>query len=220
VRRRADTELKGVWNVFLGLGSTRAFRERHRLLGCVVNALPKTPDGDPAARAVEDLVRAGASDVPAQTFGLYVTAERAPNRDSRVSLGDDRDALGQRRIVVDLRPAPADARSVAKTVRAFALELARSGHGRARIPEAEFAATPLVGHHMGTTRMSDDPSRGVTDRDGRVHGIANLSVAGSSLFVTGGYANPTLAIVALALRLAERLARAGSAAVPDVRSRG
>jgi len=221
VRERAGRDLVGVWNVFFGLGSTRAFRERHRLLGCVVNAIPKPPDADdPAARAVENLVRAGASDAPARSFGLYVTAERAPNRDSRISLGDDLDALGQRRVVVDLRPAPSDAHSVRKTVRAFGLELARAGHGRARIPEAEFQTTPLVGHHMGTTRMSDDPARGVTDRDGRVHEIANLYVAGSSLFPTGGYANPTMTIVALALRLAEHLGRVGSAAVPDVRSRG
>lgn len=58
---------------------------------------------------------------------------------------------------------------------------------------------------MGTTRMHADPRRGVVDEHGRVHGMANLYVAGSSVFPTGGYANPTLTIVALALRLADRL---------------
>jgi choline dehydrogenase-like flavoprotein len=58
---------------------------------------------------------------------------------------------------------------------------------------------------MGTTRMSDDPRRGVVDRDGRVHGMANLYVAGSSVYPTGGAVNPTLTIAALALRLADRL---------------
>ena len=60
-------------------------------------------------------------------------------------------------------------------------------------------------HHMGTTRMHADPHRGVVDADCRVHGIANLYVAGSSVFPTSGAANPTLTIVALALRLAGHL---------------
>jgi choline dehydrogenase-like flavoprotein len=60
-------------------------------------------------------------------------------------------------------------------------------------------------HHMGTTRMAADPRHGVVDADCRVHSIDNLHVAGSSVFTTGGYANPTFTIVALALRLADHL---------------
>lgn len=56
-------------------------------------------------------------------------------------------------------------------------------------------------HHMGTTRMHADPKRGVVHPDCGVHAIANLYVADSSVFPTSGYANPTLTIVALALRL-------------------
>ena len=58
---------------------------------------------------------------------------------------------------------------------------------------------------MGTTRMSADPRRGVTDGWGRVHGLPNLHIAGSSLFPTGGWANPTLTILALTLRTADRI---------------
>ena len=58
-------------------------------------------------------------------------------------------------------------------------------------------------HHLGTTRMASDPKAGVVDADCRVHGVANLYIAGSSVFPTGGCANPTLTIVALALRLAD-----------------
>ena len=58
---------------------------------------------------------------------------------------------------------------------------------------------------MGTTRMDPDPRRGVVDADARVHGVANLFVAGASIFPTGGAAPPTLTIVALALRLADRV---------------
>jgi choline dehydrogenase-like flavoprotein len=71
--------------------------------------------------------------------------------------------------------------------------------------EAPWATTRGGCHHMGTTRMHTDPTRGVVDADCRVHGLHNLWLAGSSVFPTGGAANPTLTIVALALRLARRL---------------
>ncbi len=60
-------------------------------------------------------------------------------------------------------------------------------------------------HHIGTTRMDADPARGVVDPDGRVHGVRNLWVTGSSVFPTGGWINPTLTIVAVAIRLADHL---------------
>ncbi len=60
-------------------------------------------------------------------------------------------------------------------------------------------------HHMGTTRMSDDPKKGVVDRNCRVHGLANLFVGGSSVFATCGFCNPTFTITALAVRLADHL---------------
>ena len=88
--------------------------------------------------------------------------------------------------------------------------LARAGIGRLEF-RAELACdghpVGLEGgkHHMGTTRMHADPRQGVVDGDCRVHRLANLYVAGSSVFPTGGYVNPTLTIVALALRLADLL---------------
>ena len=62
-------------------------------------------------------------------------------------------------------------------------------------------------HHLGTTRMADDPAQGVVDRDCLLRGTANLYVAGSSVFPTGACANPTFTIVALAHRLVDHLAR-------------
>jgi choline dehydrogenase-like flavoprotein len=59
---------------------------------------------------------------------------------------------------------------------------------------------------MCTTRMADDPRHGVVDRDCRVHDLDNLYIGGSSVFATGGYANPTYTIVQLALRLGDHLA--------------
>jgi choline dehydrogenase-like flavoprotein len=74
--------------------------------------------------------------------------------------------------------------------------------------DSDSAPTPAVygnWHHLGTTRMHTDPAMGVVDGDCRVHGMSNLYITGGSVFPTGGYANPTLTIAALALRLAEHL---------------
>jgi choline dehydrogenase-like flavoprotein len=111
--------------------------------------------------------------------------------------------------VVDWRLTDEDRRNLEETTLKLGIELARSGSARLRMRELEsldWMPSGSGGHHMGTTRMSDDPRRGVADRHARVHGLANLHLAGSSLFPTGGYANPTLTLVALSLRLADRLA--------------
>jgi choline dehydrogenase-like flavoprotein len=68
-----------------------------------------------------------------------------------------------------------------------------------------FRITKDASHHMGTTRMGTDPASSVADPDGRVHSVPNLYLAGSSLFPTGGYANPTATIAALAVRLADHV---------------
>jgi choline dehydrogenase-like flavoprotein len=68
---------------------------------------------------------------------------------------------------------------------------------------------------MGTTRMSLDPKSGVVDADCRVHGVANLFVASSSVFPTSGFANPTLTILALALRLADHVKTSVLADAPN-----
>lgn len=97
----------------------------------------------------------------------------------------------------------------------IAIEFARLGLGRCRIePWLSAGAAGWESgisetfHQMGTTRMSADPRYGVVDADCRVHGVQNLYIGGSSVFPTGGHANPTLTIVALALRMASHLKNA------------
>ena len=116
------------------------------------------------------------------------------------------------RIEVDWRLTELDKRSLQAGHQALAEELGRTGLGRLQIDRwltEDLTSWPpeLDGghHHMGTTRMSDRSDQGVVDADCRVHGMANLYVAGSSVFPTSGSANPTLTIVALALRLAGHL---------------
>ena len=157
------------------------------------------------------LHKAGSLDV-----ALLVRAEQAPNPESRVTLSDEVDATGVPRVKLDWRLGEIDVRSVSVLVDALDRELKRLGLGTvepaAWLGEGRWQFDPLVSshpiggyHHMGTTRMGTDPATSVTDADGRVHGLGNLWVAGSSLFPTGGWANPTLTIVALALRSAERI---------------
>jgi len=155
---------------------------------------------------------------------LVVRAEQAPNPASRVTLSDEVDAMGVPRVRLDWRTTALDVDSVEGLVCALGREMRRLGLGEVEPadwlgdPHRRWTTDPLISahpiggyHHIGTTRMSADPRHGVTDDRGRVHGIANLHVAGSSLFPTSGWANPTLTIVALALRTADAIAHRGVA---------
>jgi choline dehydrogenase-like flavoprotein len=174
--------------------------------------------GDEIEEAIADLLgefgEAPEDDGHARRFfTIEERAEQAPNPNSRVTLGAERDALGMRRIDMDWRLGDLDLITLRTTREILIREFGASGLGRLRDwPEGynpiEQSDEPLSGghHHFGTTRMHDDPRQGVVDADCRVHGIDNLYVAGSSVFPTTGYANPTLTIVALALRLSETIA--------------
>jgi choline dehydrogenase-like flavoprotein len=121
-----------------------------------------------------------------------------------------RDDLGQRRSRLVWRPTPIEHRDLARNVDALAQTFGAWGRGIVRAlftaqPDWREAEIGWGNHHMGTTRMAADPRQGVVDADGKVHGLANLYIAGSSVFPTGGPVNPTLTIVALAIRLADHL---------------
>jgi choline dehydrogenase-like flavoprotein len=170
--------------------------------------------------------------VKCNSHGLYtvIRAEQAPNPDSRVALNGERDALGMPRVALDWRFSALDKDTVRGTMQALDTEMRRTGTGTVT-PEPwlaedgpEWQVDPLISnhptggfHHMGTTRMAASPRDGVVDADCRVHGVANLYVAGSSVFTTSGWANPTLTIVALALRLAGHLAKRQQRPVPHLR---
>jgi choline dehydrogenase-like flavoprotein len=144
------------------------------------------------------------------SLDLLVRSEQTPNPASRVLLVDERDALGMPRAGLEWRLNEIDSLTVKAAVDVVAAEAGRLGIGRVKLLESVEAGdwmAEMVGgwHHMGTTRMADDASRGVVDRNCRVHGIDNLYIAGSSVFTTGGFTNPTLTIVALAYRLADHL---------------
>jgi choline dehydrogenase-like flavoprotein len=143
-------------------------------------------------------------------LAVRIHPEVAPSPDSRVTLAAERCPLGLQRARLDWRLSEIDRRTIRRGLAILGEELGRHGLGRLRLAPwvlEDGFDVPGNGsyHHVGTTRMSEDPRRGVVDRHGLVHGMANLYLAGSSVFPTCGYANPTLTIVALALRLADRL---------------
>ncbi|MFV1992181.1 MAG: GMC oxidoreductase, partial [Acidimicrobiales bacterium] len=152
--------------------------------------------------------------------GLYMNmrGEQSPNPDSRVCLSAERDALGNLRADLDWRLSRADKHTASVFVQTFDAELKRLGLGELQpsdwldSADLQWPVDPTVGnhpiggyHHMGTTRMSTDAAHGVVTADCQVHGYENLYVAGSSVFSTSGWANPTLTLVALSLRLADHL---------------
>jgi len=136
--------------------------------------------------------------------------EQAPNPASRVKLAPEKDALGMPRAQLEWRLSGIDKQSARRTQELLARALGGAGLGRLQIllNEDDHSWPAELGggrHHMGTTRMHEDPKQGVVDADSRVHGLDNLYLAGSSVFPTAGAANPTLTLVALALRLADHL---------------
>jgi choline dehydrogenase-like flavoprotein len=141
-------------------------------------------------------------------LALRVQGEQAPNPDSRVTLGTRRDQFGLPVARLDWRPAASDRASIRSSQEIIdeALRAAGLGHVELMLGD-EHPPALLEGnfHHLGATRMHTDPAQGVVDADCRVHGVRNLYVAGSSVFPTYGCSNPTLTVVALALRLADHL---------------
>src|SRR5690606_2803197 len=103
-----------------------------------------------------------------------------------------------------------DLDNLERSIAALGDALGAQGKGRVRFPvprEQLLSILNMSRHHMGTTRMSTDAARGVVDENCRVHGIRNLYVAGCSVFPTSGIVNPTLTIIALAMRLSDHLKR-------------
>lgn len=135
---------------------------------------------------------------------LLLNLEQAPHPDNRIVLAGQRDRLGVRRAQLRWQWRADEQAGLERLRGLVAKELEDAGLGRVEC-SAQSIPDPRAHHHSGTTRMHEDPRFGVVDHDCRVHGVANLFIAGASVFPTAGFANPTLTIVALALRLADRL---------------
>jgi choline dehydrogenase-like flavoprotein len=145
-------------------------------------------------------------------YHLLYSAEQEPNPDSRVMLSRERDDFGYNRIKSDWRYTTGDIESIVNNHLVLANDLQGSRNPCVAL-DTDFTTlaervkdeTRLGSHHIGTTRMSEDLRTGVVDRKCRVHGVANLYVASSSVFPTSSCVSVTLLIVAVALRVADTI---------------
>ena len=142
---------------------------------------------------------------------LDCVVEQRPDPDSRVRLSRRVDPLGVPLPQVDWKVSEQEKRTVATLGRVISGEFKRIGlplpilSEWIRIDRPDQAEFIDAAHPTGTTRMSTDPRHGVVDQNCRVHGLDAIFIAGSSIFPTSSHANPTLMIVALAIRLADWL---------------
>ncbi|MBT8217910.1 MAG: hypothetical protein KJO17_13745, partial [Acidimicrobiia bacterium] len=142
-------------------------------------------------------------------FVVELYPEPLPNPESRLSLSRSTDRLGRPITEVKWRVSDDFTAYVRSYVRLLKEGIAQMDP--TVVPDLEVAPDFLLNlkhegsHHMGTTRMATDPRHGVVDADCQVHTVPGLYVAGSSVFPTSGAANPTLTILALAIRLADHI---------------
>jgi choline dehydrogenase-like flavoprotein len=148
-------------------------------------------------------------------FELYLRMEQAPNPNCRVTLDPiEKDELGVPRGELHWELSAQEKRSIRKIHDLIGRQVAIAGIGRLKLleylrDEKDESWPSFTGggwHHIGTTRMSTDPKKGVVDANCKVHGIANLYMAGTSCYPTGGAVNPTFSLVALTLRLSNHIA--------------
>ena len=142
-------------------------------------------------------------------YDLLIQTEQVPDPNNRVTLSRDRDALGCYRAQLHWEWGAANRTKVKRIQELLIKTFQETGLGRLEPKRKDgepFLGGPAgMAHHIGTTRMHHDPRQGVVDANQRVHSVSNLYITGSSVFPTGGYANPTLTILALSLRLADHL---------------
>jgi choline dehydrogenase-like flavoprotein len=146
---------------------------------------------------------------------FVIGVEQEPNPNSRLYLGEERDSLGVRRAVLDWKVSDAEYRTIEVFLKAVVAEWKRLDVADVDLSKVEWNVVLKDSyHHIGTTRMGTDPKTSVVDADCRVHGYDNLYVAGSSVFPTGGFSNPTLTALALSIRTTDLVKQRLTHAVP------
>ena len=198
------------------LSPTQDYLRRQHLLGSlttVENTVKLDEAATAAVVATAQALGVDASNGHAYTLGGGL--EMTPDPDRRLTLTGERDALGMPRLSLNTTQPQGDFLLYQKTLQELGRQLlaAKTGmlrlnyHDRDGWMHGMTAQKQLWwgNHHLGTTRMHNDPKKGVVDANSKVHGVANLFLAGSSVFPTYGSSNPTMNLLALTLRLADHL---------------
>lgn len=145
-----------------------------------------------------------------QHYMLESILEPVPDPESRVTLSNQTDEFGLRRVRLTWRVGEHEKRTHKRAAELLKQQIEGQGIGRLELDAAAWddkwmESVQSTWHHMGTTRMHANPRLGVVDQNCKMHGLSNLYIAGSSVFPTGGSNMPTINLVALAVRLAHHL---------------
>lgn len=193
-----------------GLFPSEKFRRNHEVMASSITVEGKVELdalGKAAVATTANALGVDASNASYHSLGCGM--ELTPDPDRRLTLTDERDALGMPKLKLHMRIAVQDFDKYRLTLKELGRQLLESRIGMVKLNlrtrDEWYASLDWGNHHMGTTRMSADPKNGVVDANLRVHNVVNLYVAGSSVFPTYGAANPTVNLLALVLRLAEHL---------------
>ncbi|HLK29883.1 MAG TPA: GMC family oxidoreductase [Puia sp.] len=216
------------------LAITKAQQEKHKILNGTASLLPlllaknaksaievwNTPDPkknlENLFSGYDEILKEAQEDKEgkfSKSYELFTRIEQAPNPDSRVSLDTEKDSLGMPRAMLHWALTPLDKHSIRKIYEIIGQQVGKTNVARVKLmeylqDEKDDSWPQFTGggwHHMGTTRMSEDPKNGVVDANCKVHGISNLHVAGASCYVTAAAPNPTLTLIALSIRLSDKL---------------
>ena len=193
-----------------GLSPRAQFLKSHGVVGSLTTIENEVKLDPFATAAVETTAEAlGVDASRARAFSLGCGMELLPDPERRLTLSGERDALGMPRLNLAMTITDDDFARFRVTLAELGRQLLAAKTGMIHLSYSTRAewlkAMDWGNHHLGTTRMHDDPKRGVVDADGKVHGVGNLYVAGSSVFPTYGSSNPTMNLVALTLRLGDHL---------------
>jgi choline dehydrogenase-like flavoprotein len=196
---------------------TMDYIRQQKLIGSLTTVeypIPMTQAMGEAVAATSQML--GVDGSHARAYSLGCGLEPIPDPERRLTLTGERDNFGMPRLKLHVTVPDLDFTLYRRTLRELGRQLLASRVGMLRINRASRAdwlagmyqpkVLPWWGsHHMGTTRMHDDARQGVVDANSKVHGVANLFIAGSSVFPTYGASNPTFNLLALTLRLGDHL---------------
>ncbi len=161
-----------------------------------------------AANYIDSLKMPGIPYDAYQPYSIFLRTEMTPNESNLCYLVDKKDIFGNQQVALKYRVDELTDHTISAFAKILGIELGYSGIGRVNnyYTSGKHLTNMRHGwHHMGTTRMASSVQNGTVDSNCKVFGISNLYIAGSSVFATSSYANPTFTIVALALRLAKHI---------------
>lgn len=180
------------------------------------SALKMMKSSGQLAQGLWAIARTGLIYKPGAAARLSLMCEQEPSRDSYIALGHETDRFGARKARLHWRIGTSTWATMCRFTETIDEDMRRLGLGRVWLDEGVRAGAPDwenrlgdVNHHMGGARMSASPADGVVDDQMRLWGVPNLFVCSAAVFPTGGHSNPTLTLLALAARLAERIPAAG-----------